>query len=132
MEGQRRRDTAPELLLRRALHAAGFRFRVHYPVPGRPRRTIDIAFTRRRLAIFIDGCFWHGCEQHGVQPKHNADWWAKKLEANRQRDAETDALLLAEGWQVLRLWEHQSVNEQYHIVERALTREENFLKSGDG
>lgn len=120
MERQRRRDTDCELMLRKALHAAGFRFRVNYPVPERPRRTIDIAFTRQRLAIFVDGCFWHGCEEHGVQPKHNAEWWSSKLAANRERDAETTALLVAAGWRVLRLWEHQSVNEQFTLVEQAL------------
>lgn len=73
-----RRDTGPELVLRRALHAAGLRYRVGYPVPGLPRRTIDIAFTRAKVAVFVDGCFWHGCEQHRTVPTANGAWWAEK------------------------------------------------------
>lgn len=102
-----RRDTGPELAVRRRLHATGERFRVCVKVPGAPRRSIDIAFTRAKLAAFIDGCFWHGCPQHGQVPTANAQWWSDKLTRNRARDAETTALLACTGWVVLRFWEHE-------------------------
>ena len=86
MSGLRRRNTVPELAVRRLLHAAGLRYRVVYPVPGQRRRTIDIAFTRPRLAVFIDGCFWHGCRAHGSQPRANSEWWRHKIAANQARD----------------------------------------------
>lgn len=120
MELQRRSGTAPEMRLRRALFASGLRFRVGYPVPGRPRRTIDIAFTKLRLAVFVDGCFWHGCPVHGVAPKHNGPWWQEKIAANQARDVETNGVLEAAGWGVIRLWEHQPVDEQLRLVEQAL------------
>lgn len=107
MSRARRRDTKPELDVRRLLHARGMRYRVSYPVPGAARRTIDIAFTRARIAVFLDGCFWHGCPEHGTLPRANADWWAAKLRRNAERDAETDRVLAADGWTVLRFWEHE-------------------------
>ncbi len=94
------------MLVRRALHAEGLRYRVGLPVPGRPRRTIDVAFTGIRLAVFVDGCFWHGCPTHRTWPKTNADWWLQKIDANRSRDAETDRILSECGWRVIRVWEH--------------------------
>lgn len=103
----RKRDTGPELAVRRLLHAAGLRYRVAWPVPGQRRRTIDIAFTRARLAVHIDGCFWHGCPVHATSPKANADWWAEKIAANRARDADVTAQLEGLGWDVLRFWEHE-------------------------
>lgn len=106
MSRQRRRDTAPELLLRRALHATGYRYRVTYPVPGMARRTIDVAFTRQRKAVFVDGCFWHGCPVHGTSPTANADVWCAKIDRNRGRDGETTMHLQDLGWRVLRVWEH--------------------------
>jgi DNA mismatch endonuclease (patch repair protein) len=104
-----RRDTGPEMLLRRALHAAGYRFRVQYPVPGMRRRTIDVAFTRRRVAIFVDGCFWHGCTEHRSVPASNEAWWQEKLAKNAARDAETNDHLSREGWRVVRVWEHEAI-----------------------
>lgn len=104
----RRRDTKPEVDVRQLLHAQGLRYRVAYPVPRRARRSIDIAFTRVKIAIFLDGCFWHGCPEHGTRPRSNADWWDVKLRQNATRDAETDAILRAEGWIVLRFWEHEA------------------------
>lgn len=101
-----RRDTAPEVLLRRELHRRGQRFRVIVPVPGRPRRTIDIAFPRQQLAVFVDGCFWHGCPEHGTAPSANAAWWTTKLSVNAARDRDTTEVLEAAGWRVLRIWEH--------------------------
>ncbi|MGW5634097.1 very short patch repair endonuclease [Streptomyces sp. NPDC003832] len=108
MSKQSSRDTAPEVAVRRLLHAAGLRYRVNVPVPGMPRRTIDIVFTRARIAVFLDGCFWHGCPQHATQPKANAEWWRNKLDKNMARDGETTRHLEAAGWTVLRFWEHES------------------------
>jgi DNA mismatch endonuclease (patch repair protein) len=107
MSGVRKRDNAPEMAVRRLLHAAGLRYRVSWPVPGQRRRTIDIAFTRARLAVYIDGCFWHGCPLHGTSPKANAAWWAEKISTNRTRDADVTAQLEELGWTVMRFWEHE-------------------------
>ncbi|WP_223145194.1 very short patch repair endonuclease [Actinotalea subterranea] len=106
-----RRDTGPELAARRLLHAAGYRYRVCFPVPGAPRRSIDVAFTRSKVAVFIDGCFWHGCPEHGEVPMANNAWWAAKLAKNAVRDRATNEQLLADGWTVLRFWEHTGAEE---------------------
>ncbi len=118
-----RRDTGPELALRRLLHAAGLRYRVQYPVPEFRRRTIDIAFTRRKVAVFVDGCFWHGCPKHRGVPASNQDWWQEKLAKNAARDAETDEHLRHLGWQVVRLWEHEAAAVAFERVQQALERE---------
>ena len=123
MSALRRRDTNPELEIRRLLHAAGLRYRVAYPVPGRPRRTIDIAFTRRKVAVFVDGCFWHGCPEHGTSPTSNAEWWSAKLAANQARDADTAAHLEALGWFVLRMWEHERPTSAAERIAGALAPE---------
>ena len=104
------------MLLRRQLHAMGLRYRVKYPVPGFHRRSIDIAFPRARLAVFVDGCFWHGCPTHVTWPKTNPEWWATKIENNRQRDADTNALLAATGWTPLRLWEHEAHRSATRVI----------------
>ncbi|MDT0183537.1 very short patch repair endonuclease [Microbacterium sp. ARD31] len=114
-----RRDTRPEVELRREVHRRGMRFRVQVKVPGNNRRTIDIAFTRVRLAVYVDGCFWHGCPEHHVQPRSNSEWWRWKIERNQARDADTERELLAAGWQVLRVWEHVSAAEAAATVEDA-------------
>lgn len=107
MQVQRTRDTAPELAVRRLLHGAGLRYRIdRAPVPGLRRRA-DIVFGPSRVAVYVDGCFWHGCPEHGSYPESNAEWWRHKLEANRARDADTDRRLAAHGWLVLRVWEHE-------------------------
>lgn len=106
MKAQSTRDTGPEVALRKLIFAVGLRYRVNFKVPGSPRRTIDVAFPGQKVAVFVDGCFWHGCPEHCVPPKNNAQWWAEKLEANRTRDAGTNELLRAQGWRVVRLWEH--------------------------
>ena len=116
MSRQGRRDTGPEVALRRALHARGLRFRVVYPVPGQRRRTIDIAFTRRKVAVLVDGCFWHGCPEHGVKPRSNSSWWREKLAANHARDRDTDRLLGEAGWAVVRIWEHEPVERATRMV----------------
>lgn len=120
MSTQRRRDTAPELAIRRILHARGHRYRVDFPLPGLRRRA-DLAFTRSRLIVFVDGCYWHLCPLHRTLPKRNAGWWLAKLEANAARDRDTDERLAAAGWNVLRVWEHEDPNEAADRVEALLT-----------
>ncbi|MET8681099.1 very short patch repair endonuclease [Streptomyces sp. NPDC004647] len=107
MSRQASRDTSPEVAVRRLLYASGHRYRLHRPVPGRPRRTIDIAFPGPKIAVFLDGCFWHGCPQHATRPRANADWWRQKLDRNISRDRETTESLTTAGWTVLRFWEHE-------------------------
>ncbi|MFF1730871.1 very short patch repair endonuclease [Streptomyces sp. NPDC058247] len=109
MSRQARKDTAPEVAVRRLLHASGLRYRLNVRVPDMPRRTIDIAFPGAKVAIFMDGCFWHGCPEHATQPKANAEWWRTKLDKNMARDRETTEHLLAEDWTVMRFWEHEPV-----------------------
>ncbi|MFH9431223.1 very short patch repair endonuclease [Streptomyces sp. NPDC017615] len=111
MSRQVSKDTKAELAVRRLLHAAGLRYRVEYPVPGMARRRIDVAFTRAKVAVLIDGCFWHGCPQHATQPKANAEWWREKLARNVTRDLGTTQHLTARGWTVLRFWEHEAPEE---------------------
>jgi len=97
----RSKDTSPELALRRTLWSAGLRYRKHYG----PFK-IDIAFPGKKVAVFVDGCFWHGCPEHGTSPSSNQAYWAPKLERNKRRDRERTARLEAEGWTVIRIWEH--------------------------
>jgi DNA mismatch endonuclease (patch repair protein) len=110
MRANRRRDTGPELAVRRLLHASGLRFRVDYPIRPDPGRLIrpDIVFTKARIAVFIDGCFWHGCPEHGRRAAGvNAEYWGPKIARNRERDAEHNVRLASAGWSVLRFWEHE-------------------------
>ncbi len=103
MKRMPRKDTGPEILVRRALHRLGLRYRVNYRgLPGTP----DIAFTRARIALFVDGCFWHMCPEHGVLPKANREWWSDKLLANVERDRRKDDELAAMGWLPVHIWEH--------------------------
>ncbi|MEU3657019.1 very short patch repair endonuclease [Streptomyces sp. NPDC032161] len=111
MSRQPSRDTTPEVAVRKLLHASGYRYRINARVPGMSRRTMDIAFTRAKVAIFLDGCFWHGCPVHATQPKSNAEWWRQKLDRNMARDKETTTHLESQGWTVLRFWEHESVED---------------------
>lgn len=107
MRANRRRDTQPELAVRRLVHAAGLRYRVDYPPLSDHRRLrADLVFTRARVAVFIDGCFWHGCPRHHTVAKRNAEFWAAKVAGNRARDERVTSMLEAEGWTVLRFWEH--------------------------
>ncbi|ARQ71016.1 very short patch repair endonuclease [Streptomyces marincola] len=109
MLGNRNRDTSPERALRSLVHAAGLRYRVAAkPLPGM-RRTADMVFRPVRVAVFVDGCFWHGCPGHFVPPKTNPDYWRDKIGRNVQRDRDTDARLAEAGWLVLRFWEHEPV-----------------------
>ena len=103
---QRTYDTAPEMALRRELHRRGLRYRVNMaPLAG--RRRADVIFPRVKVAVFVDGCFWHRCPDHGLDPKHNSGWWRDKLDRNVARDREVDAQLRSAGWTVIRIWEHE-------------------------
>lgn len=93
--------------LRRAVHAAGLRYRVDAALPVATRRRADMLFTRARVAVFVDGCFWHQCPLHGSMPTHNREWWTTKLAANVARDRDTDVRLSEAGWQSVRVWEHE-------------------------
>ncbi|AVP70810.1 very short patch repair endonuclease [Prescottella equi] len=120
MRAQRRRDTAPEVALRRELHRRGARFFVdRAPLRGLRRRA-DLVFPRRRVAVYVDGCFWHSCPQHATSPKNNAQWWADKLAANVVRDRDTDTRLADAGWTVVRIWEHEDPTEAADRVQAAL------------
>ncbi|MFF0113917.1 very short patch repair endonuclease [Streptomyces prasinus] len=123
MSRQGSRDTAPELAVRKLLHAEGLRYRVNASVPGMPRRTIDIVFPKARIAVFLDGCFWHGCPQHATQPKSNAEWWRAKLNRNMARDQETSEHLRTTGWTVLRFWEHVPAEKIAETVRTAVEQE---------
>lgn len=108
MRANRRRDTVPELAVRRLVHAAGLRYRVDYPPLADHRRLrADLVFTSARVAVFIDGCFWHGCPEHHRPARTNAEFWSEKVDGNQQRDARVDGLLKDAGWVVLRFWEHE-------------------------
>ncbi|TGS92698.1 DNA mismatch endonuclease Vsr [Mesorhizobium sp. M2D.F.Ca.ET.171.01.1.1] len=117
------RDNPRERRLRSTLHQRGLRFRLHRRLLSNSRRTVDIVFPRAHIAVFLDGCFWHGCPSHGTWPKNNAEWWREKIEANIARDRDTDRRLLEQGWTVLRVWEHEP-------VEVAADRIERFVRSG--
>ena len=121
MSRQARRDTKPELELRRRLHRQGYRYRVNHPLPGLPRRRGDLTFTANRVVVFVDGCFWHGCPEHGTSPRNNREWWAEKLARNIARDHETDMILDAAGWTVVRIWEHEQPDEAVQRVVEVLT-----------
>ena len=107
MRNTRRRDTAFEMAVRRAVHARGLRFRVDRTIPAAGRARPDLQFPRARVAVFLDGCFWHSCPEHGTMPKRNADWWKAKIRANVERDRRHDREIEAAGWTVLRYWEHE-------------------------
>lgn len=111
MSRQRSKDTTPEVEVRRRLHAQGVRFRIDVKVENDLRTRADLAWRRVKLAVFLDGCFWHGCPEHGTRPVANSDWWATKLDKNAERDRRTDAILIERGWVVRRYWEHEAPEE---------------------
>lgn len=113
-----RRDTKPELQLRRSLHKRGLRYRVDLPVLPGVRRRADLVFTRARVVVFVDGCFWHGCPEHATWPDHNADFWREKIETNRRRDRDTDDRLTAAGWRIAHVWEHEDVEAAADRIEQ--------------
>ncbi|MBB4766692.1 very short patch repair endonuclease [Amorphoplanes digitatis] len=123
MQANRRTDTKPEVRLRAALHKLGYRFRKDLRVDlDGARVRPDIAFTRKRIAVFVDGCFWHLCPEHGRKPKVNDWYWGPKLQRTVERDLAATAALQAAGWTVVRVWEHVPVDTAVEEVERAITR----------
>jgi DNA mismatch endonuclease (patch repair protein) len=117
MERQGRRDTKPELALRRELWRRGLRYRVDVPPIRGLRRRADLVFTRSKVAVYVDGCFWHTCPTHATLPKANREWWIAKLAKNVERDRDTDARLVDKGWAVVRVWEHEPVKDAADRVE---------------
>ncbi len=123
MRANRRTDTKPELALRRALHRLGYRYRKDHRLDLESGRRVrpDIAFTARKVAVFVDGCFWHACPEHGSKPRANEWYWGPKLIRNVERDRVTDAALILAGWTVIRLWEHVPLDEAVATVVTALS-----------
>ena len=128
MVGNRSRDTRPEVAIRSALHRAGLRFRKHYAALPGSRTRVDVAFPRRRIAIQIDGCFWHRCPEHGTQPAAHSDYWAAKMARNAERDRRTDDALVRAGWVVLRIWEHERVEDAVAQIRKALESRPDFRR----
>lgn len=121
MQLQPRADTRPELELRRALHRRGLRYRLHRSVVPGTRRQVDIVFGPAKVAVFVDGCFWHGCpEHHPTPPKVNTWYWPDKIQRNRDRDADSAARLADAGWLVVRVWEHEDVEVAAEVIEAAV------------
>jgi DNA mismatch endonuclease (patch repair protein) len=117
MRANKRENTRPEVAVRSILHRQGHRFRKHIRIDaGEVRVRPDVAFTRQKLAVFIDGCFWHGCPDHGNAPRANATYWRWKLARNKSRDIRVDTALRQAGWTVLRLWEHVPAEEAAEVV----------------
>ena len=122
MKANRGRDNIHEVHLRRALHARGLRYRLHRrAIPG-TTRTIDIAFPGPKVAVFVDGCFWHGCPVHGTQAKTNSDFWRRKIETNKVRDKDTDRRLSELGWAIIRVWEHQDISDAADCISEIVRR----------
>lgn len=123
------RDTAPELALRSLLFRQGFRYRTDVrPIAGL-RRKADLVFPRLRVAVFVDGCFWHGCPEHATWPKANGEFWRRKIEGNRERDADTDQRLAEAGWLSVRVWEHEEPESAAARVAAVLTERRAQLTS---
>lgn len=122
MRSNRRVDTKPEARLRSALHRRGFRFRKDYPIRFAERRIVhaDIAFTRKKVAVFVDGCFWHSCPEHGTMPRSNQDYWIPKIRQNVERDRQVMDGLRNSGWCVIRIWEHIELEDAIARVLRLL------------
>ena len=120
MQGNKARDTSAELAVRRLLHARGLRYRVNYRPLRELRRTADIVFTRQKIAVLIDGCFWHGCPLHYTRPAANREFWDAKVERNKVRDADTVRAFEAAGWRVLRFWAHEGAAEVADTIAAAV------------
>lgn len=120
MQRQGRRDTAAELAIRREVWRRGLRYRIDVaPIPALRRRA-DLVFTRARVAVYVDGCFWHRCPTHATLPKANSQWWLEKLDANVRRDRDTDQRLAETGWLVIRIWEHEDAGSAADMIEAAV------------
>ncbi|PDT60540.1 very short patch repair endonuclease [Bradyrhizobium diazoefficiens] len=122
MKRTAQRDNAGERKLRSELHRRGLRFRLHRRILVGSRRTVDIAFPASKTAVFIDGCFWHGCPEHGTWPKNNREWWRAKIQGNIARDRDTDRRLVDAGWTVVRVWAHEAVETAARRIETAVMR----------
>lgn len=118
MRANKGRDTRPERALRSALHARGLRYRVNARPLPEVRRTVDVVFPGQRIAVFLDGCFWHGCPEHHRPASRNSEFWTTKIEGNKARDADTDRRLTEHGWTVIRVWEHENPDEAADRVQR--------------
>jgi DNA mismatch endonuclease (patch repair protein) len=115
-----RRDTGPERAVRSELHRRGLRYRVDRALLPGLRTRADLVFVSARVAVFVDGCFWHGCPEHRTWPQANAEWWRRKLEGNVERDRRIDAALEQAGWVVVRVWEHEPADAAADRIERAV------------
>jgi DNA mismatch endonuclease (patch repair protein) len=122
MQGNRKRDTRPELALRSELHRRGLRYRVDVRPITSLRCRADLVFRRQKVAVFVDGCFWHGCPEHGTSPKTNASYWSAKIARNMERDQLNDAELSAAGWTVVRVWEHDLPADAASRIARLLAQ----------
>lgn len=120
MLGNKGRDTRPERALRSAVHRLGLRYRVSARPLAGLRRTADLVFPRERVAVFLDGCFWHGCPEHRSETRSNSEYWRRKIELNQLRDRDTDSKLTTAGWAVVRVWEHEPPREAACRVEAAV------------
>lgn len=120
MRGNRSKNTTPEMKLRSMLHRRGLRYRVDAPPTPGTRRRADVVFPRERVAVFVDGCFWHGCPEHYRPSTRNIAFWEEKLATNRSRDAQTTEALVAAGWTVIRVWEHEDMSEAAERIEAAV------------
>ncbi|WP_386069796.1 very short patch repair endonuclease [Tahibacter sp. UC22_41] len=120
MQRVRQKNTSAESALRRELHARGLRYRIHVPLLTKPRRVADVVFRAARIAVFVDGCFWHGCPLHATWPKQNAEFWRAKILANRARDSDTTERLRADGWKVMRVWAHESLKRAASRIAKAV------------
>jgi DNA mismatch endonuclease (patch repair protein) len=120
MRGNKSRDTKPEKAVRTAVHALGLRYRICRPPVAGLRRTADMVFAGPKVAVFVDGCFWHGCPEHHRPATRNSDFWTEKISSTRQRDRDTDAALAAAGWTVVRVWEHEPSADAARRIESAV------------
>lgn len=118
MKAAKTRDTAPEIALRSELHRRGLRYRIDVRPVKELNRRADIVFRSAKVAIFVDGCFWHGCPKHGTQAKTNAEFWQNKIKRNQARDAETNQLLKRAGWKVIRVWEHENTKKVSEKIQK--------------
>lgn len=122
MQRQSSSETKPEMAIRRELHRRGLRYRVGVRPLPEVRRTADLVFRKHKVAVYVDGCFWHVCPKHSTWPKLNTDWWEAKLKGNVQRDRDTDRSLGEKGWTVIRIWEHENPVEACNRVQAVLDR----------
>lgn len=122
MQACGQKNTAPELALRSLLHGMGLRYRIDCRLIPGLRRKADVSFPRLKVAVFVNGCFWHGCPKHATWPKANGEYWRRKILRNRERDKDTDRRLAEEGWLVIRVWEHEAPVQAANRIARAVRR----------